>query len=164
MPLEAEKMQFKKPNSCKAEDLINKYKNRTSAELRTIVPRWAISNDTDKLFDRVLDPLNGRYCIINVNLLNLVKISEFGEFDLETLFNGNLVNDYRISNLLLRWESGFFVDPPSVFLTVVRDKVCVSFSDGRHRTKLAYHLGSNSIPVAVDVDNLINFQSLLSDI
>ena len=84
-----------------------------------------------------------------MDTLELIKNAEFGEVDINNLFTGDLKNDYRIARILSRWENYEFVDPPCIGIESI-EKRRLSFTDGRHRTKLTYLLGHRQMPVAVN--------------
>jgi hypothetical protein len=124
-------MKLVKPDNKDKMSLIDHYQNKSSTEVRSIFPKWAAGSDKDKMLNKELDPIYLRYQIVSVNLKDLVKFSEFGEFDFNCLFTGQLLNDYRIANLLARWDNGLFVDPPSIYLDP--NKVArIAYADGRH--------------------------------
>jgi hypothetical protein len=64
------------------------------------------------------------------------------------LFTGELLNDGRVAGILHRWDNGEIVDPPTVCFSA-RTRIKLSISDGRHRTKIAFLLGVEFIPVAI---------------
>jgi hypothetical protein len=148
---------------------IEYYKKKTIHELMTIEPKWAYGKNADKIFDSALKPVNKRYTIYCVETIRLIENSLFLEVDLNNLFTDDYKNNIRISRILSRWDNSDFVDPPIVFIS----KECknkLTFYDGRHRTKLAYLLGSTYIPLAIDdsdvsaikkIINLFNSKNIL---
>lgn len=154
-------MKLIKPDNKDKMLLIEQYQNKPLSEIRSILPKWAVDSDKNKLLNKELDPSHQRYHIVNVNLKDLMKFSDFGEFDFNRLFTGQVQNDYRIANLLSRWDNGFFVDPPSIYLDS-RKVVRIAYSDGRHRTKLSHFMRLEKIPVAIDNEDFELIKQTLS--
>lgn len=112
-------------------------------ELSKINACWATGKDLAKLNNPVLS--KGRdYNIIGVNLQKLIAQAQFCELNIEKLITDD-INDFRYVDILERWERGQVVDPPTLYI----DESDFFFSDGRHRTIAAYHIGEIVIPIAV---------------
>ena len=141
-------MKFQKANTSSHIEYINLYKDKSISELRSINPKWACGKNVDKLLDYIQNPKNNEYTIFNVEPSELIKNAELNEVNLQKLFTGDITNDYRISRILYRWENDEFVDPPCVGICSFEKKK-LAFTDGRHRSKLAFLLGHKQIPVAI---------------
>lgn len=127
---------------------IQYYRCRTMEELQKIHVRWAYGRDAGRLLNYGTHPDNLEYTIFIVGTSELLDKSDFGEFELQPLFTGKLLNDHRISMLLHHWDNSGFVDPPSIGLSNSM-KNQLSIDDGRHRTKLAWYLGIKELPIAI---------------
>ena len=143
-------MKIVKAGSFDASIMIDIYQKKSLKELQLIQPKWAYRENLDKLCDYVLHPKNKEYAFFLTNASDLVLKSEFYEVNPVVLFTGTILNDHRISRILFQWENGNYVDPPTINISQeLKDRL--SFSDGRHRTKLAYLLGHIKIPVAIPI-------------
>lgn len=125
------------------------YKGKSLLELHTIVPRWAYGINADKIHDRGINAEQDRYIICLTDIGKLIQCADFGEVERMLLFTGELLNDGRVVRILHSWEQLQYVDPPTIYITEGIDHRLV-FVDGRHRTKVAYLLGTLQIPVAVE--------------
>ena len=144
----------------KIDDQLNIYKQRSIEELKKVEPKWACGKYVNKLYDGELHPKRNEYTIFLVKTSEIISNAEFAEVDINALFTGNSKNDFRITRLLYRWENNFFVDPPTLGLCSYENKK-LSFSDGRHRTKLSYLLGYQKIPIAIANDKIQEFRSYI---
>jgi hypothetical protein len=135
------------------EEQIACFKTRNIQELRKIVPHWVFGNCAGKIHDRRLRAGNDRYIICLTNIDDLVSRADFGEVNLALLFTGEPLNDGRVARILHRWERQEFVDPPTIYIKGDLDHG-LAFSDGRHRTKVAYLLGCHQMPFAVEKSDI----------
>lgn len=74
------------------------------------------------------------------------------------LFINEKLNDGRVARILHNWDNDIYLDPPIVEICN-HDFNKISFSDGRHRTKTAYLLDADLVPIAVhksDFKKVIN--------
>ncbi|HMR81527.1 MAG TPA: hypothetical protein PKE30_00240 [Niabella sp.] len=136
--------------------MIEKCRQIENTDLRLISPKWAYGIYDCHIRDSALKAENNEYEFFFVKVSDLIKKADFGEMCLTPLFDGSFLNDQRISRLLFRWQSGFFVDPPTITINLL-DKTQLSFFDGRHRSKLALHIGIDVIPIAIhfsDVEDI----------
>ncbi len=141
-------MKLIKANSDDFDVRIKFYKEKTDAQLKMIIPLWAYGDNIDHLLNSTLHPKSKEHQLFLVDTTELVDISEFNEVNLNTLFTGEMLNDGRVATILYRWENKKFIDPPTAgLLNRYKKKLC--FSDGRHRTKTAYLLGQNQMPIAI---------------
>jgi hypothetical protein len=131
------------------EEQIIYYKGKSLSELHTIVPRWAYGDNADKIRDRGISAEQDRYIICMTDVGKLIQCADFGEVERMLLFTDELLNDGRVARMLHRWEQLQYIDPPTIYITEGIDHRLV-FVDGRHRTKVAYLIGSLQIPVAVE--------------
>ncbi len=136
-------------NNDNLEEQITYYKGKSHLELHSIVPRWAYGADADKIRDWGIGPEQHRYLICLTDVVKLIQCADFGEVERMLLFTGELLNDGRVARILYRWEQQLYIDPPTIYITEGNDHRLV-FVDGRHRTKVAYLLGSEQMPVAVE--------------
>ncbi|HEY6899329.1 MAG TPA: hypothetical protein VI233_01745, partial [Puia sp.] len=84
---------------------LEKFKARPIDEFRKIKSLWACGKNVDKLYDSALHPSKKEYLIFFVDSLNLIRKSDFLEVNPFLLFgNGNL-SDFRVMNILFRWEN-----------------------------------------------------------
>lgn len=136
------------------------YKAMSLMELRAIKPKWAYGRNINKLLNPTLHPTNQDYEFFFVKPSDLIKCSEFYEVNTEILFTGESLNDHRVTGILFQWENKGFIDPPSMYLSEnIKGKLF--FNDGRHRTKLAYHLGCKRIPIAIHNDDITEKSDLI---
>lgn len=142
-------MKLQKANAEHNLECVSLYEFRSLTELSLIQPKWAYGKNVDKLLDFIQNPIHNEYTIFLVDTVELIMNAELNEINPNILFTGESNNDYRIARILYRWENDYFVDPPCVGISSPKDKK-LSFSDGRHRTKLCYILGHRQIPVAID--------------
>lgn len=156
-------MKLHKANKDEHEVLVEKYREKSLAEIIAIKPKWAYGEYIDDLYDIGQHPDFGDYKIFLVELVELIKNTEFFDFNMELLFNDKLESDYRVASTLERWEKNESVDPPTITIKEIDGKK-LSISDGRHRTKLAYHLKQNKIPIAIhksliqEISNIIELE------
>lgn len=136
------------------------YKGKGLSELQTIAPRWAYGVDADKIRDRGIGPEQDRYLICLTDVGKLTHCADFGEVERMLLFTGEPLNDGRVARILHRWEQQQYVDPPTIYITEGNDHRLVFF-DGRHRTKVAYLLGCEQIPVAVEPEDMEIMQTMI---
>ena len=146
-------MELHKSNFSDREEQLKLYQQKVLTELQKIQPKWAYGKEADSLLDFSQHPINESYSIFLVDTSELIQKTEFIGFDAQVLFTGDLASDSRIATTLSQWENNGFVDPPTIILSdLTRDRL--SIADGRHRTKLTYHLGHKEIPIAIQ-NNLI---------
>ena len=141
-------MKFQKVNAEHNLDCVSLYEDRSITELKSIQPKWAYGMNVDKLLDYIQNPKHEEYSIFLVDPNELIANAELLEVTTNKLFTGEANNDYRIARILYRWENGYFVDPPSIGISSPLAKK-LTFTDGRHRTKLCYFLGHKQIPIAI---------------
>jgi hypothetical protein len=153
-------MELRKPDISDRIALIKLYQQKTLNELQSIKPSWAYGENTDKILDYSLHPINQKYTIFHVDPAKLITSSELYEVSTETLFNGQLLNDSRIAGILYRWDRNEFVDPPTVGLSM-NFKGKLSLSDGRHRAKLSFLLGHKQIPVAIHKTEITEVSNII---
>jgi len=142
------------------EEQIAYYKGKSLSELHTIVPRWAYGADADKIHDLGIGPEQDRYLICLTNVQTLIHCADFGEVERMHLFTGQPLNDGRVSSILQRWEQQQCVDPPTICITEGNNPR-LAFVDGRHRTKVAYFLGGEQMPVAVEPADMEIIQAMI---
>lgn len=139
-------------NSKDIEQILMFYKSKTLKELRTINPNWAY----DLNIKKALHDFSEDYVTFLVKPEELILNAEMNEVVTDILFTGNWMNDTRIARILYRWDNNEFVDPPKIDLSNENSNK-VSFSDGRHRSKLAYFLEYDHIPILIhkfDIDSI----------
>lgn len=141
-------MKLQKANFENKKELLNIYQKKSIQELQKIQPKWAYGKYASNILDFSLHPQNEEYIIFLVETFELITNAELYEVKTECIFTGNIINDIRIASILNRWENNLFVDPPTIYLCTT-NKNKLSFSDGRHRTKVTYLLGIKQIPIAV---------------
>lgn len=141
------------------DELKERYNGQSIQELKLIKPSWAFSYNSSKLYRKYLRKSALEYKILVVNVERLADYAVFDEVDLKTLFTGTEPNDHRVARILYRWENGLFIDPPEIYLT--EGKQVLKFHDGRHRTKVAYHLGFEKIPVAIFLTDFKRIKKML---
>jgi hypothetical protein len=84
-----------------------------------------------------------------VNLHELIAKTDFINMNMAQLFTGETASDYRVMTTLEQWENEKYVDPPIIEISTYSDGK-LSVSDGRHRIKVASHLGAQRIPIAIN--------------
>lgn len=142
------------------EEQIAYYKGKSLLELHTIVPRWAYGDNADKICDRGISAEQDRYIICLTDVGQLIQCADFGEVERMLLFTGELFNDGRVARILHLWEQQQYIDPPTIYITDGIHHNLV-FVDGRHRTKVAYLLGSLQIPVAVEPGDMEKMKTMI---
>lgn len=70
------------------------------------------------------------------------------------------MNDTRIARILYRWDNNEFVDPPKIDLSNENSNK-VSFSDGSHRSKLAYFLEYDHILILIHKLDIYSISKIL---
>lgn len=130
------------------DERISYYKSKTLVGLQFIIPCWA---EDAKILNTDLREDRERYEIVILNMKVLMKHTDFFECDPNILFTGEPLNDGRVASILHRWENQQLIDPPTLYVYSAKEKK-LCFSDGRHRTKVAYHLGCLQLPVAINRD------------
>jgi len=147
------------------EEKVELYTQKSIKEIRKIEPRWAYGENKDKLLDRSQHPECGNYKIFSVGVKDLLQNIESFGFNYEILFTGDLASDCKVASTLERWENNEYVDPPFLQISMYNSKK-LSIEDGRHRTKLAYHMNQLEIPFAIyeslvnDVNNIIELKEI----
>lgn len=154
-------MIIQRANSATFDVQIAYYRNKSLDELQRIIPVWAHGNNADKIYDAALRPERKEFCIFIVNTKELINASIFFEVNPEIMFTGVPLNDVRVSGILNRWDHQQFIDPPTVVVYDTKNRL-LSFSDGRHRTKTAFLLGSQEIPIAVHISQIDIISSFIS--
>lgn len=134
------------------------YLDKSGKELQTIQPKWAYGKDYRKA-RYTQDFLKAGCTIYHVKLSEVIKHTDFAEVQLDRLFTGGNKNDIRIAEIIHRWASNQFVDPPNIYVPV--GSKTILFGDGRHRTKAAYFLGQNQIPIIIPNEDLFFINELL---
>lgn len=120
------------------------YQSKTLQDLQTIKPKWAYGRNSKKaLYD-----FNEDYEIFLVKTEELISNAEMYEVNTKVLFTGIEINDQRIVKILHHWDNDKFIDPPTIGICNINPNK-VSFSDGRHRAKVAHFLKYLKIPVLV---------------
>lgn len=147
-------------NSEHDKDLVSYYKDKPLRELQAIIPKWSYGKDYNKSLHYHYDPTNERHITCFVNTKELILKVEFEEVSLDQLFNNDSLNNNRIANLLHRWENNKFVDPPEIYIEL-GELNKLKFSDGRHRTKLAYFLGFLEIPISIDKEDIKEINKII---
>jgi hypothetical protein len=132
----------------KIDEFLKLYKETPLIELQKIEPKWAYGKYIKKLYDYDLDPQKKEFTFFLADPTAIIANAEFGEINPHVLFTGDSKNDFRITRLLYRWENNYFVDPPTIGLCSLNNKM-LQFSDGRHRTKLSFYLSFDKIPIAI---------------
>ena len=125
--------------------LTNKYRSLTHSELLNIKPRWAFKDNIDKISNHNLDPYFNSYEIVSFKTKNIVTRVNFLELDPKVLFTRDDASDYRVAKILDDWQNMKFIDPPTLSISLEGQ---LTFSDGRHRTIVAYHLKELEMPIA----------------
>lgn len=146
-------MKHRKASMDHFEQRIMYYRTKTIQELQLIKPKWAFGENEGKMMDGSLRSSEKEYRIILVNLALLMRHAILFEVSMDTLFTGDSKNDWRIANILYRWDNGLHVDPPTVGIWD-QDKSKLVFSDGRHRSKLSAFLNICQIPVAIHHEDI----------
>jgi hypothetical protein len=154
-------MKFQKANVDTVKKRIEHYKKKSLSQLQSIIPRWAVGDNADKLMNKELHPIAEEYFVFLVDTKELIEICEFNEVNPHILFTGEMINDGRIATILYHWESYQFVDPPKVEICD-RHKSRICFSDGRHRSKTNYLLGIKQMPIAIHKTELRISENCLS--
>ena len=153
-------MKLEKASFDKFEERIIFYKGKTLQELKFITPKWAYADNIDKILDSTLHPKTNEYLIFNVDTEELFKKSELYEVNNKLLFTEESLNDGRVATILYRWDNGLFIDPPTIGTFDFKSKK-LSFSDGRHRSKTAYFLGCEKIPIAIHKSQVEEVEKLI---
>jgi len=154
-------MKLRKAECKDKQEQLTVYLKADLADLQKIKPRWAFGNHINELLDYSIHPENNDYTIFLVNLRELLENAEFNEVTINSFFTGNVVNHIRISSILYRWENELFVDPPTVYFRERVEKK-VAFADGRHRTKVAYLLNVEKIPIAIDNSSISEVHKVIT--
>lgn len=141
-------MRHKSLSDEKLQELLTFYKQQPIARLKQIEAKWAYAKHKNKILDSDLKDKK-RYVFFLANPREIVLNAEFGGFDITPLFTGDWKNDSRITRLLYAWENNYYVDPPVIWLNGSSEKK-LSFSDGRHRTKLSFQLEYAEIPIVIE--------------
>ena len=140
--------------------LIQYYQGQPIEKLKLIKPNWAFDKQSSKILDTDLRDKT-KFIFSLANPLEVVKCADFGNFDTSNLFTGEWDNDNRIARILHAWENNYFVDPPTICLLTKSMEKKISFSDGRHRTKLSFHLEYPKIPIAIYREELNKISSII---
>ena len=132
------------------EEQLAAYTARKIKDLKNISAKWAYGENVDKLVDYWQHPQGEKSKIFIVNLQKLIDKTELLDFNIHLLFTGDEASDFRVATTLKRWENGQFVDPPIISFSC-QGEGKLTILDGRHRTKLAFHLGCETIPIAISI-------------
>jgi len=145
-----------------AHDVLNTYRNKTLSEISSIKVLWACGiNEKHSL--NTGRHLSDGYQLFYVDIKELVNLSEFGEMgharlNPHQLFSGIDGQDLRIARILDHWNKGGYIDPPEIYFS---NSQKLGFSDGRHRTIAAFHLGVEKIPVIMHLSSIDKVSGLL---
>ncbi|MNK18097.1 hypothetical protein D3C87_362950 [compost metagenome] len=134
------------------------YLNQPIGVLKRIQPKWAYGRNYRKA-RYTSDFLKAGCTIYNARLDEVIQRLEFGEVRTDRLFTGENRNDSRVANILFRWDNDQFVDPPNIF--VQNGGKSILFGDGRHRTKTAYFLGQEQIPLIISDEDFLLIKEVL---
>lgn len=132
----------------KLQELLNFYKQQPIDRLKQIEAKWAYGKHKNKILDLDLKDKR-RFGFFLANPTEVVLNAGFGDFDITPLYTGDWKNDSRITRILYAWENNYYVDPPVIWLNGSSAKK-LSFSDGRHRTKLSFQLEHAQMPIAIE--------------
>lgn len=143
-------------------EMINLYRDKTLTDLKKIKVRWACGSY--KKYSRLPVLKSEGYEIFYVELDDLIKLADFGEMmyaklNPKKLFTGIYERDFRVVKVLDHWNKNGYIDPPEISVDSSKK---ISFSDGRHRTVTAFHLGEKEIPVIVHRSSIDSVSSLIS--
>lgn len=139
-------MILRKANPDHLRKIIDLYRGKSKEEIQSIKPKWAYGlNESHQL-----KSFEG-YSIFFVNTLDLIRKVQWGEMGSKklnpvVLFTGAEASDFRIAKALDHWSKSLFIDPPEL---VLGGSGGIYIADGRHRSIAAFHLGEETIPVAV---------------
>ena len=89
-------MQLRKTNNNSHARQVKYYQRKTIFELKTIIPKWACGENSDKLFDISQHPYFESYSIFFVDVVDLINTTQFNGFNPEILFIGDLASDSRV--------------------------------------------------------------------
>lgn len=123
----------------------NRIKSMDKKDLKKIKPNWATGENVDECSHPNFLP-DSDYQIIHLNLPRLIASSNFLELNPQKLISDE-TNDWRYVDIIERWETGKFIDPPTITPNLKKEEI--TYIDGRHRTIAAYLTGAETIPVAV---------------
>jgi hypothetical protein len=139
----------------------NRVKHMGKDELALITPIWTtLENKQAMISSSIYYGLeDDKVVIVNIDLPQLVASAEFWELDPQRLITDH-ANDFRFVRIIERWEKGRPIDPPEIYYRENSDRIY--FSDGRHRTIAAFHIGIAQIPIAIDVNQLERVTPLLT--
>lgn len=152
-------MRHKSLSDEKLEERINVYLQQPIDILKQIEAKWAYVKHKNKILDSDLKDKK-RFGFFLAKTSEIVSNAEFGGFDITPLFTGDWKNDSRITRILYAWENNCYVDPPVIWLNGSSVKK-LSFSDGRHRTKLSFHLELREIPIAIEHEEFDAISSII---
>lgn len=144
-------------------EFVNFYRNKKLYETNKIKARWACGENIKHLFSISTSSLQD-YSIFFVKIRDLINGIDFGEMkgialNPKVLFNGVDERDWRIAKILNHWEKCEYIDPPEICMDCYSQNI--DFSDGRHRTIAAFHLGEEKIPVIIHYTLFKNISSIL---
>lgn len=153
-------MKKKRASTSEHFKLIDSYKTKPLEVLKLIKAKWAYGVNADKLLDFMQHPKEKEFTTFLVSTTRLVMISDFGEVNPNVLFTGDSINDYRVGRILWEWDNKRFIDPPSIGITT--NRTCpLSFSDGRHRTKVSFLLDFEQIPISIANYDIIEINKMI---
>lgn len=141
-------MRHKSLSDEKLQEFLHFYRHQPIDKLKQIEAKWAYGKHKNKILDLDLKDKK-RFDFFLANPTEVVLNAEFGDFEINPLFTGDWKNDSRITRILYAWENNYCVDPPVIWLNGSSEKK-LSFSDGRHRTKLSFHLEYAQIPIVIE--------------
>ncbi|MEQ8924706.1 MAG: hypothetical protein RLO81_02770 [Fulvivirga sp.] len=116
------------------------------------IPNLLSSNSDDKYrFQLVKEiPLNF--------LLNNLHESYLSLFNQKILFNYRL-KEYKVCNILSRWDEGLPIDPPTLIWNEHLDKIQIS--NGIHRVNTAIIMGAKKLPAVIPNKDYLKIYPLL---
>lgn len=144
-------------------EFVDMYKGKKKNEIDKISIKWTCDNDQNYLYNKTLTTTGG-YSIYWVETFELINKANFGEMGghplmPELLFNNIYERDWRVAKILDHCFNAKYLDPPDVNLDY-SDKI--TFGDGRHRTIVAFHLGLEKIPIAIEQSMVNKISSILT--
>ena len=133
------------------EELICSFNQMEREEIKKISVKWACGINKRFLTKSAPRSANG-YRVFYIDLNQLIHLGNFGEMDgvelaPHHLFTGGEKRDYRVAKVLYHWSNDGYIDPPEIYPSNRSQKI--SFTDGRHRTIAAFHIGEKQIPVLI---------------
>ena len=106
--------------------------------------KWAIGENSYLLQDKWIKIDTS---LVYLDIKKVMKNTDSLGLDINSKTGGTNANINRIKRLYSHIENGGFLDPPLIGYNDVINKI--SFTNGRHRTFVAYKLGYKKIPFYV---------------